>query len=87
MLWGFFFLNFFGFGGRGEVVFYIPKHSELLRFGCVLVVEEEYLSRVFHASLWVGGSVVSIFYELHLQDCRLGCCVGRACVCVKASFE
>ncbi len=82
VLWGFFFLKFLVLGGVGRLFSIFQKHSELLRFGCVLVIEEEYLSCVFHSSLWVGGSVVSIFYELQLQDCRLGCCVGRACVCV-----
>jgi hypothetical protein len=80
---GFFFpLIYLVLEGRGEVVFYIPKTlgaSEI--WLCIGGVEEEYLSCVFHSSLWVGGSVVSVFHELQLQDCRLGCCVGRACVC------
>lgn len=79
---GFFFsLIFLVLGGVGRLFSTFHKHSKLLRFGCVLVVEEEYLSCVFHSSLWVGGSVVSVFHELQLQDCRLGCCVGIVCMC------
>ncbi len=77
----FFSLIFLVLGGVGRLFSTFRKHSELLRLGCELVVEEEYLSCVFHSSLWVGGSVVSVFQELQLQDCRLGCCVGRVSVC------